>query len=181
MYIAPIHLTLKDGRTAVLRSPTAKDAWGVNALHRVCASETDFLLMEPGEPELSPAERAAILQRAADSAHICMLLCLVEDRVVGCCRLSVTPRRKIAHRGEVVIFLASEIWGQGVGSAMFRNLFELARSMDLTQLELGFVEGNDRGRALYEKMGFIPYGRLPKAFRLRNGEFRDEILMVKGL
>jgi RimJ/RimL family protein N-acetyltransferase len=110
-----------------------------------------------------------------------MLLCQLEGRIVGMCRFSVNPRRKIRHRGEVIIFLSSSIWGQGVGSAMFRAMFDAARAMGLTQLELGFVEGNDRARALYEKMGFTFYGRLPNAFRLLDGSFRDECLMIKTL
>lgn len=181
MHIDPIPLTLKDGRTAVLRSPTASDAAAVNELNRICAAETEFLLMEPGDAPVSVEERAAMLQRAADSPHIYALYCFLEGRAVGTCRITVNPRRKIAHRGEIIIYLTREIWGQGVGSAMFREMTDAARAMGLTQLELGFVEGNDRGRALYEKMGFVPYGRLPNAFRLPDGTFRDEILMVKPL
>ena len=181
MHIEPIPLTLRDGRTAILRSPTASDAPAFNCLCHTCARETEFLLMEAGDPDMSLAERSRLLSQAAESAHIYMLVCQLEGRIVGMCRFSTNPRRKICHRGEIIIFLASAIWGQGVGSAMFRAMFDAARAKGLTQLELGFVDGNDRARALYEKMGFTLYGRLPNAFRLLDGTFRDECLMIKKL
>ena len=40
-------------------------------------------------------------------------------------------------------------------------------------------EGNERGISLYNKKGFIQCGRIPKAFKLKDGTYRDEILMYR--
>lgn len=44
-----------------------------------------------------------------------------------------------------------------------------------------FREGNQRGRALYEKMGFQPWGELPNGIRQSDGTVRKLIYMRKVL
>ena len=48
-------------------------------------------------------------------------------------------------------------------------------------MELEMTDGNERGLALYTKMGFEITGRRPDAFRMRDGTYRDDILMTKML
>ena len=43
---------------------------------------------------------------------------------------------------------------------MFRELIDLGHIFNLSQLELEFIEGNDRARALYEKMGYVATGKI---------------------
>lgn len=40
---------------------------------------------------------------------------------------------------------------------------------------------NARAIHLYEKVGFERYGIQPRAFKLKDGTYRDEIIMVKML
>ena len=49
------------------------------------------------------------------------------------------------------------------------------------QLELEFIEGNARGRALYEKMGFRTVSIRPDNVRLEDGTLLHEYFMVKDL
>lgn len=51
----------------------------------------------------------------------------------------------------------------------------------IRQIELDFIEGNDRARSLYEKMGFRITGVKPDAVRLKDGTFRNEYMMLKML
>ena len=51
----------------------------------------------------------------------------------------------------------------------------------LRQLELEFIEGNSRARALYEKFGFRIAGVHPDAIRLKDGTMLAEYLMIKSL
>ena len=53
--------------------------------------------------------------------------------------------------------------------------------LSISQLELGVMAHNKRAISLYEKLGFRPYGTLPNASRLKNGEVLDEILMYLTL
>ena len=48
-------------------------------------------------------------------------------------------------------------------------------------MELEFIEGNDRARHLYEKMGFRIAGVRPNAIRLKNGTLLNEYTMVRTM
>ena len=56
-----------------------------------------------------------------------------------------------------------------------------ARERGVLQLELEFIEGNSRARALYEKCGFRIVGVHPDAFRMLDDSLKNEYLMIKKL
>lgn len=58
---------------------------------------------------------------------------------------------------------------------------DFAKKAGFEQLELGVFADNDRALCLYKKMGFEEIGRIPRAFRLPDGSYIDEITMVKML
>ena len=52
---------------------------------------------------------------------------------------------------------------------------------NVTQMELEFIEGNTRARALYEKMGFRIAGIKPNAIRLKDGTYLNEYYMLREI
>lgn len=90
-----------------------------------------------------------------------MLVCIVDGKVAGSCQISFHQRLKTKHRASVAIALLREFWGQGIGTRLFQEMIEIAqRHGGILQMELEFIEGNDRARHLYEKwdsalLGFI--------------------------
>ena len=64
---------------------------------------------------------------------------------------------------------------------MFEQMIAAAKERGIMQLELEYVDGNDRGKALYEKMGFRYTGARPNAIRQQDGTLCDLIMMVKEL
>ena len=52
---------------------------------------------------------------------------------------------------------------------------------DVVCVGLEYIEGNDRARALYEKLGFVESYRKPDAIRWRDGSIHAEIGMMKYL
>lgn len=64
---------------------------------------------------------------------------------------------------------------------MLSAMEEEARAMGVAQLELEYIEGNDRARALYERHGFRPAGEHPNAIRLEDGSLRALCLMLREL
>ena len=111
-----------------------------------------------------------------------MIPCLVDGVIVGNCSVRWSESIKTGHRATVGIAVVRAFWGQGIGTRMMEEMIRIARSSGrVTQLELGFIEGNARARALYEKMGFRINGIVPNAVRLKNGTLLNEYLMVKEL
>ena len=58
---------------------------------------------------------------------------------------------------------------------------DYAKDLGLSQLELDYFSGNERGRALYDKIGFIQVGETPNAIILKDGTRYSNIKMVKSI
>lgn len=174
-------IPLKNGKTALFRSPGKADAEEMVQYLRTTAGETDFLLRYPEECTMTTEQEESFLQQVCDSPSEIMIVCLVDGKIAGNCQLSLKTKLKNRHRGTVGIALLRDYWNLGIGTAMFQEMIAIARSHCLTQLELEFVEGNERARQLYEKMGFSVVSAIPNAIRLKDGTMRKEYYMVRPL
>ena len=183
MFIQEIEFELKDGRKAVIRSPRDEDIPGMLDYLYISAGETEFILRYPEECSVYTEEgEKALFDRINRSDNEVMLVCLVEGRVAGNCNLSRSRYRKISHRGSIGVALMKKYWGQGIGTRFLSELIRIAEEQDeLLQLELDFVEGNTRARALYEKMGFRITGVKPNSIRLKDGRLVNEYMMVREI
>ena len=183
MIVEEIGFTLKDGRRAVIRSPRDEDIPGMLDYLYVSAGETEFILRYPEEcGKYTPEGEKALFDRANASECEAMLVCLVEGRLAGNCQVMWSRNIKTGHRAMVAIALLKEYWGQGIGTAMMRELIRIAEENEnILQMELDFVEGNVRARALYEKMGFRITGVKPNAIRLKDGTLLNEYSMVREI
>jgi len=174
-------ITLKNGKQAIFRSPRREDAATMVDHLRQTAGETEFLLRCPEEVTMTVEQEESFIQSINQSDNNYMIVCEVDGQYVGNCHLQLYNKRKVSHRGSVAIGLSKAVWGMGIGTIMFEEMIRLAREYGASQLELGVIEGNEGGLALYRKMGFCEYGRLPNAIRQKDGTMRSEILMVREL
>ena len=181
MLFAEKTIRLKDGRTALLRSPKAEEAEAMNASVRDIAAETNFILREVEECTETTEQEAAFLQAINTSSSSVMIICEIDGEIAGNCQLSWKKRRKVCHRASVAIGIRQKYWGLGIGTAFFQAMIAAARENQILQMELEFIEGNERGRALNEKMGFRIYGERPDAIRLKDGTMLKEYLMLLKL
>lgn len=177
----PRALLLKNGMRAVLRPAAPDDADRMLDYLRACAEETDFLLRYPEEWAVSVEQESAFLKSLADREDTLLLVCEAEGIVAGTCQAVRMDRLKTRHRATVSIALRRAYWGLGIAGPMFEEMEAFARARGVVQLELAYLEGNDRARRLYDRMGFAETGRMPWAVRLRDGTLLDEICMVKRL
>ena len=110
------------------------------------------------------------------------MVCLVDGKVAGNCQIRFNKNLKTRHRASIGIALMKEYWNLGIGTQMFEEMIKVAKTKpEITQLELEFIEGNSRARALYEKMGFRIIATHPTFIKLKNGKLLNEYLMVKEL
>ncbi len=183
MTIKPFDFKLKDGRTATLLSPRDEDINGVIEYLKISAGETEFILRYPEEcGKYTYDAEKAIFDRMNASDDEAMFICLVDGKVAGNCGIHFNTNLKTRHRAGVAIALCKEFWNLGIGTRMFEEMEKLALTKSYVQiLELDFVEGNTRARALYEKMGYKIIGRRPNAICLKDGTLLDEYMMQKKL
>ncbi|MBQ2957864.1 MAG: GNAT family N-acetyltransferase [Clostridia bacterium] len=175
------NITLKDGTQALLRSPRIEDAQSLLDYLKTTAGETEFVLKYPEECTMTVEQEERFIQSINDSPTNIMIVCEIDGRIAGNCSMSIGGRMKIRHRGSVAIALYQEFWGRGIGTKLFEALIAIGREKGLLQLELEFLEGNERGRALYEKMGFEVVAVKPDAYCLKDGSLRKEYMMMKKL
>ena len=174
-------ITLKDGRTALLRAVCKEDAIPMIAYMKACYEQTPYLMRYPDEFAVTAEQKATYLERQLVSPDVLMLVCEVEGKLAGNCQLDLNRWRKTQHRGQVAIALLKDYWGLGIGTAMFKEMIDKARQEKLEQLELEVIEGNQRAIGLYHKMGFVCTGEKPNAIRLEDGSSLKELMMVKVL
>lgn len=183
MVINDIEFKLKDGRSALLRSPKDEDVQGMLDYLYISAGETDFILRYPEEcNKYTPESEKDFFDHTNESENDAMIVCLVDGKVAGNCQISWSNGIKTRHRASVAIALLSEFWNQGIGTRMFQEMIHIAENnSEILQIELDFIEGNSRARALYEKMGFRITGVRPNAIRLKDGTLLSEYSMIREI
>ena len=183
MIIDPFEFVMKDGRKALIRSPRDEDIPGMLDYLYTSAVETHFLLRGPGEQgRYTPEKEKIVFERINGSDSEVMLVCLVDGKVAGNCQVGWTNRPKTRHRAQVAIALLKAYWGQGIGTRLMQEMIRIAENNEnILQMELEFIEGNTRARALYEKMGFRITGVRPNAIRLNDGTLLSEYTMIRPI
>ncbi|MGM9644437.1 MAG: GNAT family N-acetyltransferase [Eubacteriales bacterium] len=176
-------IALKDGRIALFRTPAVEDAEKMLKYIKTACGETEYLLRYPEEwDEASVEGEENWIRRLRDSQDSMDITCYIDGKVVGNCEINFKSGLKTSHRAGVAIAILREYWNLGIGSAMFAELIAAAEARAETQIvELEFLEGNDRARALYEKFGFEVVGERPNAFKLKDGRLLKEYFMQREI
>lgn len=94
-----------------------------------------------------------------------------DNLLIGICGFLAETRLKTQHRGEVVqMFVDAAYNGQGIGMTLLKQVVDKAFSSDqIEQIILSAVYENDKAIKLYERAGFVEYGRLGNYFKLDAG------------
>ncbi|MDO5734776.1 MAG: GNAT family N-acetyltransferase [Eubacteriales bacterium] len=88
----------------------------------------------------------------------------MDGRLIANGTVTRLRRQKKRHRGNVSVAVLKEFWNLGIVKKLLLCLENYAKELGLSQLELDYFSGNERGRALYEKSGFIQVGEIPNAY-----------------
>ena len=182
MIFEPKEINLKDGRTVIFKTPELSDASKLLDFIKTASGETHFLLRYPEEWDSMTIEQEENwIQSSRNAPNNLLISCYINGKIVGNCALTFLSGLKMGHRATVAIAVCQEYWGLGIGSGMFLEMIAASQKHGTERLELEFIEGNDRGRALYEKFGFRIVGERPNAYKLKDGSLRSELLMQKKL
>lgn len=175
-------ITLKDGRTCIIRNGTGLDAQGVLDNFVLNHAQTDFLTTYPDEVSFTLEQEAKYLQKKAESPNEVELVAEVDGRIVGQAGIEALGRKdKVKHRATFGISIDRDYWHLGIGRALTKACIQLAKQAGYLQLELEAVADNEKALALYESEGFVEYGRNPKGFRSRFTGWQALVLMGREL
>lgn len=109
------------------------------------------------------------------------LLAFCKDELIGVCDIVMYDKVE-SHVGSLGLTIAKEYRGEGIGKLLMKLVLDEAKKnmKQLKIVRLGVFTTNPIAKSLYEKMGFIEYGRLPKGIKHKSG-FIDHIFMYKNI
>ena len=171
-------ITLKDGRTCILRNGTEKDGKAVLDNFILTHEQTDNLLSYPDESDITVEREAQFLKSRTESASEIEILAEVDGIVVGLAGIDqVGSKYKVCHRADFGISVDKAYWGLGIGRALMEACIECAKKAGYEQIELNVVAENSRAIDMYEKAGFIKFGRNPRGFKSRLSGYQELVYM----
>ncbi len=176
-------IMLKNNISAVFKTPELSDAEKMLDLIKTVSGETPYLARYKEDWDKTSVEsEAKWIENNRNSQNDLVIACFIDNKAVGCCEISFLSGSKNYHRAGIGISVRKEYWNIGIGSAFFSEIISAAKAHENTEiLELEFVEGNDRAKALYEKFGFYKASVKPDAYKLKNGTYQNLVYMQKLL
>jgi arylformamidase len=124
----------------------------------------------------------AATEKRLGGAQSLFIGAFANERLIGAVGLAFEGRVKVQHVATVLgMYVAPEFAGRGVGRALIEQLIALARARaELEALILTVTSDNARAVRLYERAGFVSYGREPDTMRAL-GRSYDKTLMRLAL
>lgn len=163
-----------------IRRATPQDATAIIRFIHQTDTESRFMTREPGEFSVTLEEEQALL--SAQGSERAWFVAIAGDDIVGMVNLNrVHTRLRLRHRATLGLVVLHAFQGQGIGRRLLETMLAWAQGEDIEQIELAVVTNNERAKRLYTHLGFTETGRLPHAFKYKNGTYADEIHMVLPL
>ncbi|MGL5616473.1 MAG: GNAT family N-acetyltransferase [Sarcina sp.] len=179
MLIDEKEIILKSGKKVLIKSATKKYAESLCNHRYVTASESYFMAGYPEEMNLDIDKMKNNLLTLEKDEKDFLITAFLDGKIIGDAGITkIRDQMKYGHRAYFGISILKEFCNEGLGMHMLSIALEQAKKNGFEQVELGVFEDNLPAIALYEKCGFKKFGVQPRAFKLKDGTYRDEIIMV---
>ncbi|WP_394862729.1 GNAT family N-acetyltransferase [Paraclostridium bifermentans] len=170
-------IKLKNGKTAILRSPIKEDAQAMIDYLNIIGGESDFITFGENEFSMSVEAEQDYIERINSMDNSKNVLIIIEDEIVGIASITSVQKERMKHNGTLGISIRKKYWDIGLGSEIMTYLIDWAKSNKITKkINLLVREDNIRGVKLYEKFGFEKEGPLKKDICV-NGVYYNTIAM----
>ncbi|MBN1944815.1 MAG: GNAT family N-acetyltransferase [Bradymonadales bacterium] len=168
------------GVDLLLRSAEPSDGASILEIISLVTAEGFYFISLPEELNATVQETEEWIARQLDQPGNLVLVAEVSGRVVGFAELERGRRRRVAHLGQISIYLRQE-WRQlGIGRVLLESLLAWAeRSPHIEKVCLSVFASNQRALRFYRRFGFEEEGRKIREFKLDGHTYDDEILMFR--
>lgn len=139
-------------------------------------NETKFMMLEPGERDMSLEN----MQRRLSNIDETILGVYDNEDLIGFISLLRRNANRAKHSAYIVIGILSSHTGKGIGKRLFMEGEKWAIRHNVTRLELTVMVHNINAIKLYEKVGFIKEG-IKKNSLFIDEKYIDEYYMGKLL
>jgi RimJ/RimL family protein N-acetyltransferase len=172
-------LSVKDGRKVVLRTPRWEDLGDLLELINSLVDEGAEISTDEKVSKEEEIDWLSRLLALLERGKTFFLVAEVDGGVIASSDINrQTGYQK--HVGVVGIVIKRGFRELGIGTAMMRVLIEQAEKMSMKVLTLTAFASNKRAIHVYEKVGFVQTGLIPKK-HLKEGKYIDEVIMTKLL
>ncbi|WP_223703140.1 GNAT family N-acetyltransferase [Sutcliffiella deserti] len=120
--------------------------------------ESGFMLYEPGERETTVEQQRKTIERILSDKRSIFFVSEVENKLVGFIAALGGNVKRNQHSAYLVLGILDEYQGQGIATKLFNQVFEWAKEVEISRLELTVIKDNIKAFHLYRKMGFILEG-----------------------
>ncbi len=106
----------------------------------------------------------------------------LNDRIVGGYITRANQPGRSSHIANAAYFVSPDARGLGFGELLGRHSLETARNLGFQGMQFNAVVANNRSAVrLWEKLGFVKIGTVPKAFRHADGQMVDLLILHRFL
>lgn len=163
-----------------IRTIRPEDAENFLNLGHLLDGETQFMMLEPGERQLTIAQQRQRIENLLGGANSTILVAESAGTLVGFLAARGGEWQRNRHCAYLVIGILQAYTGQGIGSRLLQALEAWALEQGLHRLELTVMTHNERAIALYKKLGYVIEGTRKDSLFV-NGAYVDEYAMAKLL
>lgn len=142
--------------------------------------QSGFMLYEPGERTTTIEEQQRIINRILNEDNSNIFVAEINDQLVGYLVAIGGNVTRNKHCAYLVLGVGDDYQGRGIATKLFETLFNWAKGVGITRLELTVIKNNVKAIHLYRKMGFIEEGEKVNSLMI-NGEYVNEYYFYKLL
>lgn len=172
----------KSGDDYVIRDVEMRDVSGLVEYINTLSNEQTYILLQ-GEQKTIEEEKSYVEDLLSKMSKNLIVALVVESKgkIIGHTTFGMRTRVE-SHVGSIGISLSSDYRDQGIGRILLSKLIEIGKQklQGLKIIELGVFGNNERAIHLYQSLGFIKYGVLPKGIN-HKGQFIDHIFMYQAV
>ncbi|MEM3759649.1 MAG: GNAT family protein [Candidatus Bathyarchaeia archaeon] len=169
----------KDGRRVVLRTPKWEDLDDLLELINSLVEESAEIIRNEKVSREEEIDWLSKTLASLEKGEVFFLVAEVDGKVIA--SSDIHPLKGFErHVGVLGIIIKNRFRNIGVGTEMMKTLIEQAYKMGLKVLTLTVFATNRRAIHVYEKVGFVQTGIIPRK-HFKDGKYIDEIIMTKVL
>ncbi len=172
-----IQVTLRDGQPVVIRSMEVKDGPALLAFFRALPEEDRLFLRD----DVTKPEWLERFLRQTDYTGRVSLLAEHAGQVVGNATLYRPLHGWSVHVGEIRVAVAREFQRQGLGTALAKELVQVAMDAGVEKMVASVVENQVSAKRAFEKLGFHPEAVLKGHVKDIHGTRRDLVILANDV
>ena len=165
-------------KTIILRYPRLSDSKDLmNLINSLVKERSDIAKITQVTLRKEREWLSESLQSIRKKCKI-LILAELEGKIVGSCEISRDKYEVSQHVGTLGIAITREARGIGIGTTLINEAMKEANKIGIKLVKLYVFDSNKRARELYERIGFVAAGVVPKGV-YHNKKYKDDVMMIK--